>query len=122
MISKSAMDQAIQNALRDNDARHRGIAEAIEAVRGKAGRIAMDSGIDNEADVYGRALDILGVPHAGITQLAALKQLYAMAPKPGGDAERQTGPRYAADAAPKAGAFDRFKSLFGDQAASIERV
>lgn len=120
MVSKTAMDQAIQDAIRSSDLRHRAIAEAVEAVRPKAGRIAMDSGIVSESDVYGRALDILQVPHAGITQLAALKQLYAMAPKPGG--AHQNALALAADAAPKPGAFDKFKSMFGEQAAKIERI
>jgi hypothetical protein len=120
MVSKSAMDRAIQVALRDNDARHASIMSAIEAVRPKVGKIAMDSSIQNEGDVYGRALDVLGVPHAGITQLAALRQLYAMAQRPGTD-RPSTGNGFAQDSAPPAAAFDTFRKLFGDNAANIER-
>ena len=79
MVSKSAMDAAIEDALRKNDLKHNAVQAAIEAVRPKVGAIAMDAAIQTEADVYGKALDILGVAHKDITQVAALKQMFQLA-------------------------------------------
>ena len=118
MVSKAAMDRAIQEAIRGSDFRHRQIAEALEVVRPKVGKIAMDSAIQGEGDVYSRALDILGINHAGITELPALKQLFNLASRPA-PSSGQGG--FAHDAAPKSGSFDTFRKMFGDQAASIER-
>lgn len=120
MVTEEAMDAAIERRLAENDAKHRGIAAAQEAVRPKVGRIAMDESVQSEADVYGRALDVLGVPRAGITQLPALKQMFAMAPKPG---DQPAGGRHqlAHDAAPP-DSHAKFESLFGSQAASIQRM
>lgn len=119
MVSKAAMDAAIRDALASNDARHTAIGAALEAVRPKVGRIAMDSSIQNEGDVYGRALDVLGVPHAGITQLAALKAMFSMAQRPGGD-HRDEPSRLAQDAA-SADSFKKFAEMFPG-AAGIERM
>ena len=119
MVSKAAMDRAIQEAIRGSDFRHRQIAEALEVVRPKVGKIAMDNAIQGEGDVYSRALDILGVNHAGITELPALKQLFNLASRPAPSSSNPSG--FAHDAAPKPGSFDTFRKMFGDQAASIER-
>ena len=110
MVSKTAMDAAIQSALRDNELRHQAISSAIETVRPKVGRIALDAAIQNEGDVYKRALSILGVPHDGITQIQALRQLYTMAPTPGSSNRAPSG--FAMDSAPAANAQEKFKSLF----------
>jgi hypothetical protein len=118
MVSKSAMDAAIQQALRDNDFKHRAIAEAIEVVRPKVGKIALDSAIQGEGDVYARALDVLGVGHAGITQLAALKQMFALASAP--SRETRTG-GFAQDAAPAAKASEEFATWLPN-AANITRM
>ena len=119
MITKAAMDAAIDRALRDSDHRHRSIMDALEAVRPKVGKIAMDSNIQNECDVYALALDALGVPHTGITQLSALKQIFVMAQKPGTEARGREG--FAMDTAPKATNYQRFKELF-PAAVNIERM
>jgi hypothetical protein len=102
-VSKAAMDAAIERrvstALADNDARHHRITTALDTVRPKVGRIAMDEGIKDEGDVFGRALDVLGVSHAGVTETAALKAMFNMAPRIGGERERET--KLALDAAPE---------------------
>ena len=93
------VERRVAQAVRDNDARHREIAEAVEAVRPKAGRIAMDSSITSAADVYSRALRVLGVDHAGIRDALALRRLFDLAPRPGGDPGRRDG--LALDVAPR---------------------
>jgi len=118
MVTKAAMDAAIQSALRDSDYKHRAIMDALEIVRPKVGKIALDSGIRDEADVYARALDVLGVPHAGITQLGALKQIFSMAQKPGSSGNTNG---FAMDTAPKVGDYQTFTKMFPG-AASIERT
>ena len=99
MVGKAAMDEAIRNALRDNDARHQAIQDAREVVRPRVGAIAMDAAIQSEADVYGKALDILGVPHKDVTQIAALKQMFALASAPSRSDDRSRG--LATDALPR---------------------
>jgi hypothetical protein len=98
MVSKSAMDAAINDALRANDIRHSAMATAIEAVRPRVGAIALDAAIQSEADVYGKALDILGVSHKDVTQIAALKQMFALASSPARGDDRARG--LATDALP----------------------
>ena len=99
MVSKSAMDAAIKDALRDNDVRHHAIQTAIEAVRPRVGAIALDAAIQSEADIYGKALDILGVPHKDITQIAALKQMFQLASATARSDDRNRG--LATDSVPK---------------------
>lgn len=121
MVSQKAMDAAIQDAIRSSDQRHRAINAALEEVRPKVGRLALDGAIESERDVYGRALDILGVPRSGISELAALRQLYRMAPTPGADRPSPNS-GFAHDAAPKPGSMETFTRMFGEQAARIERI
>jgi hypothetical protein len=122
-ITKAAMDAAIKDqvsqAVRDNDRRHREIAEAMSLVRPKVGELAMDSTIHVAADVYDRALTVLGVEHAGIRDAVALKRLFEMAPRPGGEHHRSNG-GFAQDAAP-ASAFNSFAKRFPG-AARVERI
>ena len=99
MISKKAMDEAIKDALSANDARHRAVQSAIEVVRPRVGAIALDSAIQTEGDVYGRALDVLGVPHKDVTQIAALKQMFALASATSRGDDRSRG--LATDALPR---------------------
>jgi hypothetical protein len=86
-VDKAAMDAAIKkqveervaDALRENDRRHAAITEALRVVRPRVGELAMDSSIHAAADVYDRALTVLGVDHAGIRDATALKRLFEVA-------------------------------------------
>lgn len=123
MVSKEAMDAAIEDrvskALSAERSRNQAIMSAIEEVRPKVGKIAMDSSLSDEGVVYAKALDILGVPHAGITQVAALRQMVAMSPRPGSRDGHASG--LATDAAPPADSLKTFRELFPG-AALIERM
>src|SRR5271157_601897 len=122
-MTKAAIDEAIErrvaDAVRANDQRHTKITEAFRVVRSKVGELAMDSSIRNASDVYDRALTVLGVEHAGIRDEIALKRLFEIAPRPGGD-PRRNGNGFAQDAAP-ASAFNSFAKRFPG-AASIEQI
>lgn len=123
MITKAAMDQAIDTRVTDavaaNDRRHREIAEARAVVRSKAGDIAMDSAINTASDVYAKALDVLGVNHSGITDHVALRRLFEVAPRLGSNNSGNSG-GFANDAAPATGAA-LFKKLIPG-ASKVERV
>jgi len=114
MVTKAAMDAAINDrvaqALRDNDAHHRAVSDALDHVRGKAGKIAMDGSIKGAADVYSRALVVLGVDHAGIRDAVALRRIFDMVPRPGGEAR---GSGFAHDSAPANGIPKALQDLFG---------
>jgi hypothetical protein len=120
-MDKAAMDAAIQKrvdeAVRENNKRHREIVDALRTVRSKAGEIAMDSSINNAADVFDRALTVLGIEHAGIRETTALKRLFEVAPRPGGE-QRVSG--FAQDAAP-ASSYSNFTKRFPG-AANIEQI
>jgi hypothetical protein len=124
MITKAAMDQAIDTRVADavaaNDRRHREIAEARAVVRPKAGDIAMDSAINTASDVYAKALDVLGVNYSGITDQVALRRLFEVAPRPGAGNPGSGSGGFANDAAPATGAA-LFKKLLPN-AARVERV
>lgn len=123
-VTKAAMDQAIATgvaaAVAANDRRHREIAEARSLVRVKAGDIAMDSGINTAADVFAKALDVLGVNYSGISDATALRRLYEVAPRRGGDGGNSGNNGFAHDAAP-ASASALFSKLIPG-AASVERL
>ena len=124
MVTKEAMDAAIServnDALRENDRKHREISEARVAVRPKAGDIAMDSAISSAGDVYARALDVLGVDHVGVRDAIALRKMFEIAPRRGGDPQRGNG-GFAHDAAPSATAYQSFAQRFPN-AAKIEHA
>ena len=119
-VTKEAMDAAIRTSVSEaiaaNDRKHREISDAIRAVRPKAGDIAMDSGINSASDVYARALDVLGVDHAGVRDAVALRKMFEIAPRPGGE-PRSGG--FAHDSAPSATAYQSFAARFPN-AAKIE--
>jgi hypothetical protein len=121
-MDKAAMDEAIDRrvaeAVRENDRRHREISEALRVVRPKAGELAMDGTITSAAGVYDRALTVLGVEHAGIREVAALRRMFEMAPRPGGD-PRDRG--FALDAAPGNGKFAALDKLFSN-VARVEQI
>jgi 8-oxo-dGTP pyrophosphatase MutT (NUDIX family) len=121
-MDKAAMDAAIEErvsaALRENDRRHREITEALEHVRtSRAGRIGMDGSIRTAADVYSRALTVLGEEHAGIRDAAALRRMFELASRP---REQSRGNGFAHDAAPASAAAE-FAEWFPG-AARIENI
>lgn len=127
-ITRDAMDAAIAKqveervsaAVRDNDRRHREIADALDHVRAKgAGKIAMDSTIHGAADVYDRALTVLGVDHAGVRDVAALRLAFDLAQRSVAG-QRSHGTGFASDAAPVP-AHAEFASWF-PAADRIERI
>lgn len=101
-VTKQAMDSAISKAVTDATTaatnatigRLNAVREAERDVRPFIGELAIAQ--DSAEGVYRLALDANKIEHKGITELAALKGMVAMLPKPGAP---KITPRLAQDAA-----------------------
>lgn len=81
LIDKPAMDAAIQTAVNAEKARGKAIRTAELAVEPWVGKLAM--AFDSAPEVYGKALQVLGVTVAKGTHPDALPAILAAQPKPG---------------------------------------
>lgn len=114
-VTRAAMDEALAaERRRSEDA----IASAVAGARDKMRKVnearracqpwvgALDMAFDSEDEVYGKALQILGVSTDGMP-VTAYRHVLNATPKPGGRAQPVI-PTLAADAATTKGFFERF--------------
>lgn len=103
MITKPAMDAAISTAVKAEQDRQKLIRKAEIAVQPWVGNLAI--AFDSASDVYGKALEILGVKVPAGTHPDALPAILAVQPKPGA---KQAPTTIAMDAAPSSDFYKRF--------------